>query len=162
MVNTFIPFGSPVQCAKVLDNKRLGKQRVEAYQIINILTNQTKTTGWRNHPAVLMWVGYENALCHYYNCIVKEWVRRGFKNQMKLYEVKKPVQMPWFVKNKFVNWSYQASLLRKNHEHYKRFFKVPKKYMEYSYIWPSRLTAEQIHELKTSNVINIHLYALRI
>jgi hypothetical protein len=32
MVNTFLPFPSFEASARCLDNKRLGKQRVEAYQ----------------------------------------------------------------------------------------------------------------------------------
>ena len=62
MVNTFLPFANFKKCAKVLDNKRLGKQRVEAKQIISILTDATKTKGWRSHPAVLMWKGHAKAL----------------------------------------------------------------------------------------------------
>jgi len=32
MVNTFLPFASIEASVRCLDNKRLGKQRVEAYQ----------------------------------------------------------------------------------------------------------------------------------
>ena len=39
MVNTFLPYSDFKRCAKVLDYKRLGKQRVEAKQIIDILEN---------------------------------------------------------------------------------------------------------------------------
>lgn len=38
MVNTFLPYPDFVKVAKLLDYRRLGKQRVEAKQIINILT----------------------------------------------------------------------------------------------------------------------------
>ena len=37
MVNTFLPFSDFKKCAQVLDKKRLGKQRVEAMQLIKIL-----------------------------------------------------------------------------------------------------------------------------
>ena len=39
--------------ASQLDNKRLGKQRVEAYQIIRALTGESQ--GWIHHPATKMW-----------------------------------------------------------------------------------------------------------
>jgi hypothetical protein len=61
-MQTFLPYKDFKKSAKVLDNKRLGKQRVEAFQILNILLGRTKTKGWRNHPAVLMWKGHSNAL----------------------------------------------------------------------------------------------------
>ena len=68
--------------ARHLDNKRLGKQRVEAMQILRVLAGKTK--GWRNHPAVLMWYGHEKYLAVYHDIIVQEWVSRGFKNNMPL------------------------------------------------------------------------------
>ena len=54
-----LPYTDFIKSAKCLDYKRLGKQRVEAKQILNILLGETTKTGWRNHPSVLMWYGYE-------------------------------------------------------------------------------------------------------
>jgi len=57
-MQTFMPYGSQYdQTAKCLDVKRLGKQRVETYQILKALLGESK--GWRNHPATRMWEGYE-------------------------------------------------------------------------------------------------------
>ncbi len=87
MVNTFIVSSDPKKCAKALDNKRLGKQRVEAYQIINLLEHKDDTKkGFSNHPATQMWKPYLAGLKYYYNCIVEEWIDRGFNNTMKLYD----------------------------------------------------------------------------
>ena len=47
----------------MLDPLRLGKQRVEALQILRALT--VPGYGWRHHPAVKMWAGYEEALVRY-------------------------------------------------------------------------------------------------
>jgi len=44
------------------------------------------TVGWSNHPAVLMWKGYPNALKYYFNKITYACIRRGFNNKMPLYE----------------------------------------------------------------------------
>lgn len=163
MVNTFLPYSNFDKIAKVLDNKRLGKQRVEAYQIINILTNATDKQGWRNHVIVHMWRGHTNALKLYYNTIVKEWIRRGFVNNMKLYPLPKNIEMPWFVKNINVNLSHQASLIRKD-TFYQDKFKVPTIFLKYKYIWPSKLNKDQIEYLKNhpKTLINIAEFAEKV
>jgi hypothetical protein len=162
MVNTFLPYGDFNQCAKVLDNKRLGKQRVEAKQILDILTGKSKGKGWINHVVTRMWRGYENALTLYYNTIVQEWIDRGFKNNMPIITIKGNVVMPWFVDNLSINMSHRASLVRKYYAYYAPIFQnVPKKYMLYSYIWPSKLTESQIMQLKQSKnrTVDVSKYA---
>ena len=77
-MQTFLPYGRFPDCAKVLDNKRLGKQRVEVIQILNAL--RKPNYGWKHHPAVKMWRGYEWLLCVYGKVICQEWVNRGFKD----------------------------------------------------------------------------------
>ena len=73
-MQTFLPHKSFNESFKVLDYRRLGKQRVEAKQILNVLLDRTTTKGWRNHPIVRMWAGYENALKQYFNECVDEWI----------------------------------------------------------------------------------------
>ena len=90
-MQTFLPHSSFKDTFKVLDYKRLGKQRVEAHQILNILLDRTKTKGWRSHPIVQMWKGYESALQLYFNLCVKEWIKRGYNNNMKLEYINKPI-----------------------------------------------------------------------
>ena len=51
-MQTFLPYPDYYQSARCLDNKRLGKQRVEALQIHNIVSGKRTTGGWINHPAV--------------------------------------------------------------------------------------------------------------
>lgn len=79
-MQTFLPTPSFSVSAQMLDTKRLGKQRVEALQILNALAGKSK--GWVNHPATLMWYGYEEALTFYHDCMVAEWVQRGHRNNM--------------------------------------------------------------------------------
>lgn len=50
-MQTFLPYPSFAESARVLDRQRLGKQRVEVLQLLRALTGQTK--GWANHPAAL-------------------------------------------------------------------------------------------------------------
>ena len=45
MVNTFVPCDDVHKCARELDWRRLGKQRVEAYQIWRALKGGGGTTG---------------------------------------------------------------------------------------------------------------------
>jgi hypothetical protein len=76
MVNTFVPFSDIHKCAKALDYRRLGKQRVEAYQLWRALQGLTK--GWVNHPATLMWKGHTCFLAMYCNAMIDEWIARGY------------------------------------------------------------------------------------
>jgi len=54
-MQTFLPYKNYSQCAEILDNKRLNKQILESYQILKVLSGQSPSGAWRNHPAVLMW-----------------------------------------------------------------------------------------------------------
>ncbi len=162
MVNTFLPYADFKKCAAVLDNRRLGKQRVEAKQILNILTDATKTKGWRNHPAVKMWEGHVKALMLYYNAMVLEWIKRGYQNNMPLFVIKGKVQMPWFIGVRSIHLSYQANLLRKDLAYYSKFFTdVPKIYIKHTYIWPGKLTTQQVAYLQSNKnkVVNIKQFS---
>ena len=73
------------QTAKELDYRRLGKQRVESWQILN--TIQKKKNGltkaaWINHPCIKIWYDCELALVNYSIAICEEWIRRGYKDTM--------------------------------------------------------------------------------
>lgn len=162
MVNTFLPYSNYEKCARALDNRRLGKQRVEAKQIIDIIENYDKVKAWRNHPVVLMWMGHVKALKKYYNCIVKEWIKRGYQNNMLLYRITSAVPEPWFIGNKSFHLSHQANLLRKDFDYYSKKFKnVPIKYIKYTYIWPSKLTEELRNSLikEKNNIVDIAKYS---
>lgn len=77
-MQTFLPYRGFAKSARALDDKRLGKQRVEVLQLMNTLTG--KRRGWRNHPAVKMWRGHEDMLILYGLLVAREWKRRGFKD----------------------------------------------------------------------------------
>jgi hypothetical protein len=71
-MQTFLPYPDFMKSAECLDSQRLGKQRVEAFQIWQTLTDQSD--GWKNHPAIKMWKGYEDALLRYLDCCVWQWI----------------------------------------------------------------------------------------
>lgn len=132
MVNTFVPFADVRKNAQTLDYRRLGKQRVEAYQIWRVLQGLTK--GWVNHPAVLMWKGHTCALAMYCNGMIDEWVLRGYKNTMKKLPHCKTPRFPWWWGWEPIHKSHQSALNRKMPEFY-NFDADP----THEYIWPSKI-----------------------
>jgi len=134
--------------AAYLDNKRLGKQRVECLQILNTLAGKTK--GWRHHPAVLMWVGHEDLLKVYMDYVLVEWISRGFKNTILFNHPGRTVSRHgdvlrehWMAaRNRAPDWwgderilaSHRSNLLRKDPEWYGDFgWKEPS---NLPYYWP--------------------------
>lgn len=139
-MQTFLPLPAFDETFACLDSKRLGKQRVEARQIWNCL--QGNTVGWKNHPAILMWFGYEDFLAHYHNWSLIEWMNRGYENNMELlpYSITKIEDVlvpPWFGEDRFHS-SHRAALLAKNFEHYKQFGWTEEPKIEY--FWPTKNT----------------------
>jgi hypothetical protein len=133
-MQTFLPYPNLKKSLKTLDSRRLGKQRVEAFQILNILLERTNGRGWKNHPAVKMWAGYENALKLYLNKSIKLWVSKGYKNNMELEVIDGKIRFPpWFGDLDF-HAAHRSNLLRKNPEHYSRFNWSEANNLEY--IWP--------------------------
>lgn len=121
-----------------MDYKRLCKQRVEARQILNVLYSNNKNIPWTNHPAVLMWEGYEECLKYYYNCCVEDWIFRGYKNTMERYEIDvSKLLYPPFIGNKKFHSSHRSNLLRKNKEYYSQFGWTEPDNLEY--VWPVRI-----------------------
>ncbi|MFI6336414.1 MSMEG_6728 family protein [Streptomyces sp. NPDC050535] len=74
-MQTFLPYSDFTRSAEVLDQARLGKQRVESLQVLRGLT--VPGYGWRHHPAVRMWIGYEEALVRYGLDVCAVWVSEG-------------------------------------------------------------------------------------
>jgi hypothetical protein len=112
-----------VEVAQSLDDRRLGKQRVEALQILK--ANLGLTVGWRNHPAAVMWRGHEGMLAAYALAICTEWTKRGYADNtkgqiielMKQYKLK-PIKKPWWLGAQEFHESHQSNLKRKLPEHY--------------------------------------------
>jgi hypothetical protein len=78
-MQTFLPYKDFDKSAEALDNKRLNKQILECYQILKVLSNPDPRAGWRNHPAVKMWRGFEHLLLNYTYTMVREADKRGIK-----------------------------------------------------------------------------------
>ena len=138
-MQTFLPYADFQKTAECLDFRRLGKQRVEAKQILNcLLDNSEKSSkGWSNHPAVKMWSGYEEALKLYHNTMISEWIHRGYKNNMPMFEIDESnvEYPPWFGVERF-HESHQSNLMRKNYFHYLEFFGEMRD--DLNYVWPTK------------------------
>lgn len=78
-MQTFLPYGTDMRRnAACLDRQRLGKQRVEAYQILRTLLGES--AGWANHPATRMWRGYEDILACYTLTMCERWTDLGYQD----------------------------------------------------------------------------------
>ena len=134
-MQTFLPLPDFSESLLCLDYRRLGKQRVESWQILSIITGEARSKAWTKHPAVLMWMGYENALILYYNLNLEEWERRGYNNvKLKPIKISKEVVYPpWFGDKQF-HASHRSELLRKNYDYYSKFNWAEKPGM--GYVWP--------------------------
>lgn len=140
-MQTFLPFESYAQSAAVLDQRRLGKQRVETLQIMGALVTRQ---GWVNHPATKMWLGYEFSLLKYQYAICYEWhVVRGFADTclQKTYEMfwRAPYLYedhadPWWLGNENFHLRHRSNLLRKDFDFYWPYFAGTPDDLEY--YWP--------------------------
>ena len=92
----FRPYVDWAKSARILDNKRLGKQRIEAKQVILAILRRAGVLrdgkrGWLNHPIVLMYYNegapYLEDLVGYFNAVVGEWTSRGFRNSVTLADI---------------------------------------------------------------------------
>lgn len=153
-MQTFLPYVDFRQSAQCLDQQRLGKQRVENLQIMNVLVKVAADPhadiAWKNHPAVRMWRGYEKAFLDYQEEIVAEWVQRGFEDTcwiktMAIYEgyyTDVEDLRPWLATDEYPPWlgnddfhySHRSSLIRKMPQYYRSIFPdVPD---DIEYVWP--------------------------
>lgn len=135
-MQTFLPYSNFEKTAKVLDYRRLGKQRVETYQILKTLANESN--GWSNHPIVNMWRGHEHSLIEYGVAMCNEWISRDYVDNLKpkIIEYKKKFKKskpPEWLKNRHLIHSHRSNLLRKDKEYYSKFWKdIPS---DLEYIW---------------------------
>lgn len=136
-MQTFVPYGSNFALnAAVLDRQRLGKQRVEAWQILRTLTGQTQ--GWKNHPAVKMWDGHTEALAQYGIVVCREWMARGYKDTLleRFYPYAPSMQSDWpeWLDDDDVMISHRSNLIRKRPDIYQIVWPdVPN---DLPYVWP--------------------------
>lgn len=122
-MQTFLPYYSFTESLQSLDNKRLGKQRLEALQIISIIEGRPKKDGsprkgWKNHPCVIMWTPYVAALKQYFNISLNVWINRGFTNNMQPEPIPSGIILPYWLGFSKFHASHRSNLLRKDYDYY--------------------------------------------
>ncbi|MGW0330297.1 MSMEG_6728 family protein [Streptomyces sp. NPDC003011] len=160
-MQTFLPYSDFRASALALDRRRLGKQRVEALQVLRGLI--VPGYGWRHHPAVRMWTGYEEALVRYGLEICKVWCEQGrqdscattlvadlfafrpgasIRDQALLADAG---ELPSWLGDDAFHRSHRSALVRKDPTTYAQLFPdVPD---DLPYVWPaSDRTAEPLPE----------------
>ena len=144
-MQTFLPYPEPRASAAVLDDRRLGKQRVETFQALRALT--WPRYGWKHHPVVRMWRGFVPALVSYGLVCVDEWRARGRADATRaaLLEFTGGAEPDWdelhdagavppWVGDEALHLSHRSALVRKEPEHYRPIFgDVPD---DLPYVWP--------------------------
>jgi hypothetical protein len=150
-MQTFLPYPDFEVTARVLDPLRLGKQRVEALQVLRGLT--VPGYGWRHHPAVRMWAGYEEALVRYGLEVCRQWtalgradtcadsLTRDLARACGIGAVRSRPALaragdlpPWLGDEDF-HRSHRSALLRKHPDHYRPIFGAEPD--DLPYVWPA-------------------------
>lgn len=150
-MQTFLPYSDFRETAECLDYRRLGKQRVEAKQILialGVTVGDHKgkiSSRWRSHPAVNMWRGFEAALCVYAVDMCDEWASRGYRDSLKFQFVNaymnlrdltgELIKYPSWLGEEDFHSSHRSNLLRKDPEWYGQFGWSEPATMEY--VWPT-------------------------
>lgn len=119
-MQTFLPYADFGKSLSCLDNRRLGKQRVESKQIHDTLLFGSR---WRNHPAVLMWSKNIDALKLYFNISLDLWSKRGYRN-IKLtpfLDIPDKIEYPNWLGNEAFHASHRSNLLRKDCKFYGKY-----------------------------------------
>ena len=138
-MQTFLPYDSFSRSAAVLDQARLGKQRVETLQVLRALV--IPDYGWQSHPAMRMWMGHIPALTAYGLAMTNEWTKRGhadtvygqlleFAPEAADHDVVLP---PWFG-DAALHESHRSNLIAKSPDFYAPLF--PGTRGGLPYVWP--------------------------
>lgn len=161
-MQTFLPYENFRKSAECLDTKRLGKQRVEALQILKAIRN--KNYGWQKHPAVSMWRGHSITLAVYGMVVCRSWTMRGYKDTCfnkildelcgdsieyrdavielcgNFYDHQNDMryQKPLWLGNFHVHSQYRALLLGKDAKHYSQFGWEEEPISGKEFMWPKK------------------------
>ena len=149
-MQTFLPLPDFTESARALDVRRLGKQRVEALQVLRGLT--VPGYGWRHHPAVRMWTGYEEALVRYGLEVCAVWragdradtcadllaagmaAATGVTAVRGQAELAAAGEVPPWLGDDALHRSHRSALVRKDPGHYGPLF--PGTPDDLPYVWP--------------------------
>ena len=125
-MQTFLPYANYRESAKVLDNRRLNKQCLEASQMLVLAERLDSAEEVKNnyvhHPAFLMWRGFELSLTRYAFAMFDEFARRHDGRQhashqllfdLCYYQPKLDAPKPSWVGDNKLHANHRARLLMK-------------------------------------------------
>jgi hypothetical protein len=147
--------------ASVIDNKRLHKQTLEAWQCLLTMCrldpdgNDREPKGWSSHPVVKMWRGHETLLVSYISATYFEWRSRGYKSTLldktfrtydravDLGRISSELTVPsWMQDIEYFERlcsTHRVALLNKNYDWYSQFNWAEDTGIKpdtYEYVWP--------------------------
>lgn len=151
---TLLPYPDFDESIHVLDRNKLLAQRVEAWKILQInigfrwTTNMREpisiahTYGW-NHPGCAMWRGHSRHLAAYLEKCCRAWttlydgddtILPRLKALPEFFKLPAELEEPEWLGLVDLHKSHQSSLVRRDKEHYSKFFPdVPD---DLEYVWP--------------------------
>lgn len=136
-MQTFLPSTDFVECASILDSKRLCKQIVECKQIIN--------GNFKYHPIHKLWNNHIDYLRQYTYCMCNEYSKRYNKKHSLFDEIcindyNKNLSFLDFIDDySILCLSHRVNLQRKNSLYYKQYVYDLTKYPE-GYYWHGATT----------------------
>ena len=149
-MQTFVPYGDEFEAnAYALDIPRLGKQRVEGYQILraNDAWRHGRKSGWQNHPATRMWRCHDAALIMYVTEMCDRWVTLGYTDTVAakiraefpescalVERHPEAAAMPDWLRDERVMLSHRSNLIRKDPDRYRLLW--PDVPADLEYYWP--------------------------
>lgn len=165
-MQVFRPYVDWWRSARVLDDRRLGKQRVEAKQVMMTILRKMGLVndgrrGWLNHPVVLMYYNdgspYFRDLVGYFNACVEEWTRRGMRSSISLSDITHLIEEIRSAEGnpltRIHELEYRRVLILKEPKHYLRAF-TPEEVVEVFETEPTRINGVNTWIFK-----NTRLYA---
>ena len=146
-MQTFLPYADFDRSAAVLDQPRLGKQRVETLQVLRAL--ELPEYGWAHHPVVTMWRGRTQALVAYGLACVRAWRALGHADSTAdligefapdvvgaaQADLAEAGLLPSWLGSEPLHLSHRSALVRKDPAFYRERFEpgVPD---DLPYLWP--------------------------
>lgn len=146
-MQTFLPYADFEETAKVLDVKRLGKQRVEGVMILKTLSGLDDR--FLHNPAVKMWRGAEFMLAQYTLTMCRQWQYQGYEDNMEeeildllhgamrknIWTPEHNNGKPWWLGAEGFHLSHRSNLVRKDPQYYRQFW--PDITDQLPYVWPA-------------------------
>lgn len=126
MTRTWVPEQDLRRCAEVLERRHLTAQISEGLIVLRALMEPDDGAGWRRHPCVRMWRGYERFYCAYGVEMCREFRRRFgtvdhcLPQYVAAWQWLCPQDMtpPWWWGRHAVHAADRATLVARFPEHY--------------------------------------------